>query len=214
MKIFIVCAVEETIIPSTMKDAPIKATYRRPIRSERDPTNGQTAANARRLANTFSPEISGRQWMGWKFLETHKPDPPIRAANISVDVWRDAAKDVDGDLRARPEECHGHQRHETMDTHLICTCQSTRWRHGSRPRTGGSWSWSSSSPTRSALASSQDKPAVIRTVSPQAVLLIVVGMAGDALVGMDLLHLRADLLILEGGDGMGGGVRSRHIGES
>ena len=55
MKLFIVCAVEATIIPRTKKVAPIKATYRRPIRSDSDPTNGQTDARARRFANTFGP---------------------------------------------------------------------------------------------------------------------------------------------------------------
>lgn len=38
MKIFMVCAVEQTIMPNRTNDAPIKATYRRPRRSESDPT--------------------------------------------------------------------------------------------------------------------------------------------------------------------------------
>ena len=52
MKMFISFAVELTIIPSIMKAAPMRATYLRPRRSEREPTNGHTPARARRLAKT------------------------------------------------------------------------------------------------------------------------------------------------------------------
>jgi hypothetical protein len=52
MKVFMECAVEQTIIPMTIREAPAKATYRRPIKSEIAPTNGHTAANARRFAST------------------------------------------------------------------------------------------------------------------------------------------------------------------
>ncbi len=52
MKIFMVWAVEQTIMPITMNAAPMMATYRRPIKSDREPTNGHTAARARRLART------------------------------------------------------------------------------------------------------------------------------------------------------------------
>ena len=52
MKMFMLCAVEATITPRMIKHAPSIATYRRPMRSEREPTKGQTAAKARRLLKT------------------------------------------------------------------------------------------------------------------------------------------------------------------
>ena len=58
MNVFIVCAVEHTIIPMTMNIPPAMATYLRPIKSEMAPTNGQTAARASRLASTNQTHLS------------------------------------------------------------------------------------------------------------------------------------------------------------
>jgi hypothetical protein len=52
MKVFMTWAVLETIMPMMMKEEPRRATYRRPMRSDNDPTNGQTPARARRFAST------------------------------------------------------------------------------------------------------------------------------------------------------------------
>lgn len=89
MKMFMVCAVLETIIPRIKNTAPVNATYRRPIRSDNDPTNGQTAAKASRLASTLyrsarSPGLGLR-------MRTHKPNPSIRTSDITVDVGWNAA---------------------------------------------------------------------------------------------------------------------------
>ncbi len=89
MKMFMVCAVLETIIPRIRNAAPINATYRRPIRSDREPTNGQTAANASKLARTLY-RSAGHCDLGLLML-THKPDPSISASNITVDVGWNAA---------------------------------------------------------------------------------------------------------------------------
>ena len=58
MKMFMLCAVDAIVTPTMIKIAPIIATYRRPIRSEREPTKGQTAASARRLARTNQVHLS------------------------------------------------------------------------------------------------------------------------------------------------------------
>jgi hypothetical protein len=58
MKIFIEWAVEHTIIPITMNVPPEIATHRRPIKSERAPTNGHTAARASRFASTNQTHLS------------------------------------------------------------------------------------------------------------------------------------------------------------
>ena len=52
IKLFMFVAVDEMIMPRTMNAAPITATQRRPMRSDKDPTNGQIAARASRLART------------------------------------------------------------------------------------------------------------------------------------------------------------------
>ena len=72
MKTFILCAVEDTIIPTMSMVAPKIETYRRPIRSEREPTKGQTAAKARRLAKTCHT-ISIRIISNVDNRKTHKP---------------------------------------------------------------------------------------------------------------------------------------------
>jgi hypothetical protein len=58
MKIFMVCAVEEIIIPRMRKQAPEIATYRRPIRSERAPTKGHMAARESKFARTNQIHLS------------------------------------------------------------------------------------------------------------------------------------------------------------
>ena len=58
MKVFIVCAVEQTIMPRTMKLAPPIATYRRPNKSDSAPTNGQTAAKASKFARMNHTHLS------------------------------------------------------------------------------------------------------------------------------------------------------------
>jgi hypothetical protein len=58
IKIFMVCAVEEIIIPKIRNEAPTIATYRRPIRSEIAPTKGHTAASERRFARTNQIHLS------------------------------------------------------------------------------------------------------------------------------------------------------------
>lgn len=58
MKMFIVFAVEQTIMPRTMNAAPVRATYLRPIKSDNAPTNGHTAARARRFASTNHTHLS------------------------------------------------------------------------------------------------------------------------------------------------------------
>ena len=58
MKMFILCAVDATVTPTMIKVAPSMATYRRPMRSEREPTKGHTAARARRLARTNQVHLS------------------------------------------------------------------------------------------------------------------------------------------------------------
>lgn len=86
MKMFIVWAVEQTIMPMTMKVAPMRATYRRPIKSEREPTNGQTAASARRLARTWTCQSCvGEERSS---LTAYKPDPSIHPANVTIDNRR------------------------------------------------------------------------------------------------------------------------------
>lgn len=58
MKMFMVFAVEATIIPRMTRHAPSIATYRRPIRSDMEPTNGHTAARASRLPSTNHVHLS------------------------------------------------------------------------------------------------------------------------------------------------------------
>jgi hypothetical protein len=58
MKLFMSLAVELTIMPTTIRAAPMRATYRRPIRSEREPTNGQMAASPRRFPSTNQIHLS------------------------------------------------------------------------------------------------------------------------------------------------------------
>jgi len=52
MKMFMECAVEQMIMPTTMQVAPISATHRRPMRSEMEPVNGHTAARLSKFAKT------------------------------------------------------------------------------------------------------------------------------------------------------------------
>jgi len=96
---FMVCAVLETMIPRIRNPAPINATYRRPIRSDKDPTNGQTAANASKLARTLY-RSAGHCDLGLPML-THKPDPSISASNITVDVgWNATCQTSAGKLES------------------------------------------------------------------------------------------------------------------
>lgn len=48
MKMFIECAVPQMIMAMISKVEPPRATYRLPIRSEMEPTNGHMAAKASR----------------------------------------------------------------------------------------------------------------------------------------------------------------------
>lgn len=82
MKTFMLCAVEATIIPRMIKHPPSIATYRRPMRSEREPTNGQTAAKARRLARTCHM-ISIQAASSPDGCQTYKPCPSIGATNVA-----------------------------------------------------------------------------------------------------------------------------------
>lgn len=90
MKTFMVLAVLAITIAIQMKVAPMRATYRRPIKSERDPTKGQTPARARRLARTFR---TSQQLVSTVLVrpETYKPNPSVDTTNITVDIWRNAA---------------------------------------------------------------------------------------------------------------------------
>lgn len=56
MSVFIVFAVLLTIVPMQTSEAPMMATERRPIKSEREPTNGHIPARARRFARTYGME--------------------------------------------------------------------------------------------------------------------------------------------------------------
>ena len=62
--------------------APSIATYRRPMRSEREPTKGQMDAKARRLAKTCQT-ISAQATMNLNVWQTHKPCPSVDAANVA-----------------------------------------------------------------------------------------------------------------------------------
>lgn len=84
-----VSAVDDITEPSMMNNAPVKATYRRPSKSERDPTNGQIAARARRFARTWS-RIRKRFYCGSELGTSYKPNPSIFAANISIDIRRNS----------------------------------------------------------------------------------------------------------------------------
>ena len=88
MNMFMLCAVDEITIPRTRKNAPVKATYRRPIKSEIDPTKGQIAASARRLARTWCG-LAKERGAHRVVDSTYKPNPTICAANVAVNVRRD-----------------------------------------------------------------------------------------------------------------------------
>jgi len=66
-----------------------------------------------------------------------EPCPSVCAANFAVDQGRDAAEEVDGDLGACPEECHGYQGHNPLASHLIPTVSWSRV-SGRGALTGGS----------------------------------------------------------------------------
>lgn len=53
IKVFMVLAVLDTIRPRHTSVAPMIATYRRPSRSDRLPTNGQIPARASKFARTY-----------------------------------------------------------------------------------------------------------------------------------------------------------------
>lgn len=89
MKIFMVCAVDDIIEPSMMKNAPVSATYRRPSKSESDPTNGQIAARARRFARTWDG-LRNQLCYRCELGTSYKPNPSISAANVSIDIGRDS----------------------------------------------------------------------------------------------------------------------------
>lgn len=82
------------------------------------------------------------------------PYPSIDAANVTVDVGRHGAEEVDGDLRAGPEERHGDETHHSGEGHT-------------RLRIVG----------------------FFIAVGSKASLLVVVGVAGDSLVGVDLFDV-------------------------
>ena len=82
MKTFMLCAVEATITPRITKHEPRIATYRRPKRSEREPTKGQTAARAKRLAKTCQA-ISIQTRSNMDGCQTHKPCPSIAATKVA-----------------------------------------------------------------------------------------------------------------------------------
>ncbi len=75
-------AVEETITPMINSKHPKRAAYRRPIRSSIEPTKGQTAARARRLARIDQTQLEGLAKVEY-FDERHVPIVP---ADISIDV--------------------------------------------------------------------------------------------------------------------------------
>jgi hypothetical protein len=83
INVFIVCAVELTAIPIMMKRPPINARYRRPMRSERDPTNGQTPASASKLASTNQIQLKGQDVSCFRVnghrKGTYRSTPPISA---------------------------------------------------------------------------------------------------------------------------------------
>lgn len=89
MKIFMVCAVDDIMVPSMINNAPASATYRRPSKSESEPTNGQIAARARRFARTWDG-LSKQFGYGCGLDTSYKPNPSIFAANISIDIRRDS----------------------------------------------------------------------------------------------------------------------------
>ena len=85
MKMFMWWAVEATITPMMIKlDARI-ATYRRPRISERDPTNGQTAAKAKRYPSawqTFSIHLLSCWVVSALTNHVHLSAPPISLADV------------------------------------------------------------------------------------------------------------------------------------
>jgi len=52
MRLFMLVAVDATIMPITSSPAPMSATQRRPRRSDNEPTNGHMAASANILPRT------------------------------------------------------------------------------------------------------------------------------------------------------------------
>ena len=52
MKVFMVWAVDVMMLPMISRRAPVMATHRRPKRSDNEPTKGQVAPRANRLART------------------------------------------------------------------------------------------------------------------------------------------------------------------
>lgn len=85
-----VCAVDDITEPSMMNNAPVNATYRRPSKSEIDPTNGQIAARARRFARTWN-RLRKQFYCRREVGKSYKPNPSILAANVSIDVRRNSA---------------------------------------------------------------------------------------------------------------------------
>jgi hypothetical protein len=75
-----------------------------------------------------------------------EPRPSVCTTNIPVDQGRDTAEEVNGDLGACPEECHGNQGHESLEGQLDRTVNNALDESEGSRRTGGSWSWSLSSP--------------------------------------------------------------------
>ena len=82
----------------------------------------------------------------------NEPDPSVGAANLSVDVGWDSAEEVDGELGAGPEEGHGDEGHQALEGQLWVSLVSPVATRLCLPgthlgdHTGGSCSWSASSP--------------------------------------------------------------------
>jgi hypothetical protein len=114
-----VCAVEQTIIPSITRKEPNNATYLRPIRSDKEPTKGQIPASASRFARTNQIQLQSNSQYG--LLASKGINIPIKATKVRVDIRGNSTwsvsiyqsrlrvrltKNVYRNLRASPDECH------------------------------------------------------------------------------------------------------------
>lgn len=102
-----VLAVEQTTIPSMINRAPIKATYRRPIRSERDPTKGQTPARASRFARTNQIQLHHSLSIYIHlFQKTRERYVPVNATKVCINIGWDSTCSPNQYLSRRPEDVH------------------------------------------------------------------------------------------------------------
>ena len=130
MKLFMFVAVDEMIMPRTMNAAPVMATQRRPMRSDKDPTNGQIAARASRLARAWPKSARSRSIAESGHRQTkstcrrpqcqrrHRLEYRLNKVSFSS-LWtlchyEKRTEDVERDLGASPEKGHGNKRHDPL----------------------------------------------------------------------------------------------------